>query len=154
MLTHGNFLTNCEAALEVLPVCEAEKSLSFLPLSHVFERTAGYYFMIASGASIAYAENMQTVPEDLALVRPTVAASVPRLYEKMYARILEAVEKGPKLKKALFYWAIQIGKKTSSYRQRHQALPFFLQLCFWAKATKLVLRGHYWWMATTISLGP
>lgn len=130
MLTHGNFLANCEAASEALPLGEGEKSLSFLPLSHVFERMAGYYFMIQQGASIAYAENMQTVPEDLLLVRPTIAASVPRLYEKMYARILETVEVSPPARRAIFFWALKVGRKTSEHRQRRMPLPFWLGIQF------------------------
>ena len=130
MLTHGNFLSNCEAAAEALPLKEGEQSLSFLPLSHVFERMAGYYFMIHQGASIAYAESMQTVPEDLLLVRPTVAASVPRLYEKMHSRILETVQSGSALKRGIFEWAIKIGGEASEYRQARRPLPFPLNVRF------------------------
>lgn len=126
MLTHGNFLSNCEASREVLPIKEDERSLSFLPLSHVFERMAGYYYMIQSGVSIAYAENMQTVPEDLLLARPTVAASVPRLFEKIHSRILEAVEAGSPSKKKLFYWAIKVGRQSGLYRQTQKPLPLGL----------------------------
>ena len=130
MLTHGNLLSNCEASREVLPIEENERSLSFLPLSHVFERMAGYYFMIQAGVSIAYAENMQTVPEDLLLARPVMAASVPRLFEKIHGRILEAVESGSQLKKKLFYWAIQVGQKTGPYRQKQKPMPLGLALSF------------------------
>ncbi len=112
MLTHGNFLSNCEAASQVLCLNEGERSLSFLPLSHVFERMAGYYFMVQQGASIAYAESIETVPEDLLLVRPTVAAGVPRLFEKMHARILERVKASPPLKQKLFYWALKVGQRS------------------------------------------
>lgn len=130
MLTHGNFLSNCEASSQVLFIRAAEKSLSFLPLSHVFERMAGYYFMILCGVSIAYAESMQTVGEDLGLVRPTVAASVPRLYEKMHERILETVEAGSALKRAFFNWAIRVGKQAGKFLESRQPLPWGLALCF------------------------
>lgn len=116
MLTHGNFLSNCEAAAQVLPLKEGEKSLSFLPLSHVFERMAGYYFMIQEGASIAYAENMQTVGEDLLLVQPTVAAGVPRIFEKIHDRIRETIRASSPWKQKLFYWALKVGE--ASVRQR------------------------------------
>ncbi len=130
MLTHANFLSNCEAAAEVLPTTRGDRSLSFLPLSHVFERMAGYYFMIQQGVSIAYAENMQTVPEDLLLVQPTVAASVPRLYEKMHARILETVESGSRLKRRLFHWALRTGRAAGEYRQVRRPMPPGLGLRF------------------------
>ena len=130
MLTHGNFLSNCEAAREALPLGEEEESLSFLPLSHVFERMAGYYYMVQQGASIAYAESMQTVPEDLLLVRPTVAACVPRLFEKMHAKILDAIQAGPPLKKKLFFWSLDVGRKAAPYRQKRKPLPWGLGVAF------------------------
>ena len=137
MLTHGNFLSNCEGGLEALPIQEEERSLSFLPLSHVFERMAGYYFMMLNGASIAYAESMQTVPENLLEVRPTVAAAVPRLYEKMYARILEIVEASSRGKQRLFHWAIKIGARAGVFRSVRRPLPVLLGLQF-ALAQRLV----------------
>ena len=130
MLTHANFLSNCLAAYQVLPLTDKEVSLSFLPLSHVFERMAGYYFMIRQGAQIAYAENMQTVPEDLQQVKPTVAASVPRLYEKMFAKIMETVQAGSPVKQKLFHWAIGVGKQAGEFRQSHRPLPFPLSFQF------------------------
>lgn len=126
MLTHGNFLSNCEAASAVLPLGERERALSFLPLSHVFERMAGYYFMILNGVSIAYAESMQTVPEDLRLVRPTVAAAVPRFYEKTFARISEAVQQSAQWKKRVFNWAIKVGARVAPLRSAGQKLPAVL----------------------------
>ncbi len=111
MLTHGNFIANYEGARDVIKVGESDLALSFLPLSHVFERLAGYYFMMLNGAGIAYAESMKTVPEDMKIFKPTVVASVPRLYEKMYAAIMEAVSKASPLRRKLFYWAIAVGKK-------------------------------------------
>ena len=110
MLTHGNFIANCEGAAERIKIGESDTALSFLPLSHVFERLAGYYFMIYCGASIAYAENMQTVPENMKEIRPTVCAAVPRFYEKVYARILEKVQAAP-VKKKLFDWAVRTGRE-------------------------------------------
>ena len=79
--------------------------LSFLPLSHIFERMAGHYLMFHVGCSIAYAESIDTVPIDLQTVRPTLVLSVPRLYEKMYARVLENALAGGGVKKRIFFWA-------------------------------------------------
>ena len=123
MLTHGNFLSNCEASREALPLSENELSLSFLPLSHVFERMAGYYYMIQEGVSIAYAESMQTVAEDIKVIRPTVAASVPRLFEKIHAKIIETVQSGPPSARKIFDWALKTGEKAGRYRQKNQPLP-------------------------------
>jgi long-chain acyl-CoA synthetase len=111
MLTHGNLLSNIEGSLHHLHISEEDTLLSFLPLSHVFERMAGHFLATSCGATIAYAESIDTVAANMAEVRPTVMASVPRLYEKIYARILENVETGPPLKRKIFYWAIQVGKQ-------------------------------------------
>lgn len=107
MLTHQNFVCNYLAASERIHVSEEDVALSFLPLSHIFERLAGYYFMIFHGAMIAYAENMQTVPRDILAVRPTIAAAVPRFYEKVYAKIMEKVESASPLQRKIFNWALR-----------------------------------------------
>jgi long-chain acyl-CoA synthetase len=86
-------------------------ALSFLPLSHIFERMAGYYMMLASGSTIAYAESVEQVPANMAEVRPTVMCSVPRLYEKMYARINEKVASDPPARQKVFRWAIGVGRE-------------------------------------------
>ncbi len=139
MLTHGNFLSNCEACAEVLSLKEKETALSFLPLSHVFERMAGYYFMIQEGVQIAYAESMSTVPEDIQLVRPTVAASVPRLYEKIYAKIMETIQSASPMKQRLFYWSLGVGKEMGKYRQKGEGAPLLLSFQF-ALARLLVFK--------------
>ena len=100
MLTHHNFLSNIEATTRLFDIGEADQCLSFLPLSHVFERMAGYYLMLHQGAIIAYAENFEAVPDNLTEVRPTVLISVPRLYEKMYARVMERMLAGCLAEKA------------------------------------------------------
>jgi long-chain acyl-CoA synthetase len=76
----------------------------------VFERTAGFYGMVMGGASIAYAESADTVPQNLLEVSPTILVSVPRLYEKMYTRILDAVQAGSSIKQGLFFWAMEVGR--------------------------------------------
>jgi len=82
-----------------------------LPLSHIFERNAGHYLMLATGTSIAYAESVDTVPLNLTEVRPTLVLSVPRLYEKMYARVLENALSGSAVKKQIFFWARNVADK-------------------------------------------
>ncbi|HEX4932922.1 MAG TPA: AMP-binding protein, partial [Gemmatimonadaceae bacterium] len=104
MLTHDNFWSNVSATSRLLPMQEHEVALSFLPLSHIFERTGDYWFF-HTGTSIAYVESFDLVPICMQEVRPTIAMSVPRLYEKMYARVLENALSGSALKKRIFFWA-------------------------------------------------
>lgn len=111
ILTHWNFMSNVRSCLDALKMGSDDACLSFLPLSHSIERMAGYYVMIAAGVTIAYAESIETVADNMREVSPTVMCSVPRLYEKMYARILDAVEKGSVVKRGLFSWAIKAGSK-------------------------------------------
>ncbi len=110
LLTHSNFIHNVAGCRDTLKMSDSDLHLSFLPLCHVFERTAGYYLMTAIGATIAYAENLETVPKNILEVRPTFLLGVPRFYEKVHARVLEAVKKAGPLRKGLFYWAKDIGE--------------------------------------------
>ena len=110
MLTHDNLYSNVCACRDVIPFDGKDVALSFLPLCHVFERTGDYLFW-ATGTSIAYAESMDTVPLNLQEVRPTFCMSVPRLYEKMYARVLENALAGSIVKKQIFYWARRVAEQ-------------------------------------------
>jgi len=103
MLTHDNVHSNVEATRRVVPI-ENDVAISFLPLCHIFERMGDYWFF-ASGTTIAYVESFEKVSEALSEVRPTIALSVPRLYEKMYARVLENALAGGAMKKRIFFWA-------------------------------------------------
>ena len=113
ILTHKNIMSNVDVLSEIFKddITVADTGLSLLPLSHVFERTGGYYTIIALGATIAFAESIDTVPQNLNEVRPTFMLSVPRLYEKMHGRIMEAVSAGSGLKQGLFNWALGVGKQ-------------------------------------------
>ncbi len=126
MLSHRNFLVNCYDAKEALPLERADLLLSFLPLSHVFERMAGYYLSLLCGSAIAYAENMNTVPENLVEVHPTITCGVPRFFEKMYARVQIEVEKSSFPHKAIFQWAIKVGNQSSHFQIEKKQLPIFL----------------------------
>ncbi len=123
MLSHDNILANVEACCELIDIGHQDECLSFLPLSHIFERMAGYYLMLHQGVTIAYAESIDTVPANLAEIRPTIVLSVPRLYEKMYHRVLERVTTGPWLKKQLFFLALQLGKQKVAREQAGQSVP-------------------------------
>lgn len=87
MLTHGNFASNVSASHEVLKMTTEDVLLSSLPLSHVFERTAGYYVPLSAGATIAYAESLRSVGRNMLEVRPTIMCAVPRQYEQMCAQM-------------------------------------------------------------------
>ena len=111
MLTHDNLYSNVMLAAVQIPFAGKDVCLSFLPLSHIFERMAGHYLMFQVGCSIAYAESMDTVPIDMQTVRPTIVLSVPRLYEKMYARVLENALSGGAVKKRIFFWARAVAER-------------------------------------------
>ena len=111
MLSHDNIFSNVAAARTAIPFEGRDIALSFLPLSHIFERMAGHYMMWATGTSIAYAESIDTVPVNLQEVRPTLVLSVPRLYEKMYARVLETALSGGLVKKKIFFWARGVAER-------------------------------------------
>ncbi|MCL5276631.1 MAG: AMP-binding protein [Deltaproteobacteria bacterium] len=128
MLTHRNILSNCEDIASYVPIDDTFVVLSFLPLSHVFERTAGYYTMLFYGATIAYAESIDRIVDNMAEIRPYAMVSVPRVYEKMYARIVEGVETGPSTKKKIFYWALDTGKQTIPYKLAGKPLPAVLSI--------------------------
>ena len=114
MLTHRNFIENTVACKDTLKMSETDAHLSFLPLCHVFERTAGHYLMIYIGASIAYAENMDTVSKNILETKPTFLLGVPRFFEKVQARVTDAVKKSGPLKQGLFLWAKELRKKQRS----------------------------------------
>jgi long-chain acyl-CoA synthetase len=118
MLSHGNLVTNVLAAEATVDFIDDERALSFLPLTHIFERMAGQFLWFHIGASIYYAENVNTVAANLLEVRPTVMASVPRIYEKIYAKIYDTVSSGSFIKRLIFHWAMQAGR---------QALPYLLK---------------------------
>jgi long-chain acyl-CoA synthetase len=119
MLRHGNLISNATEAGTLIGVGPQDVELSFLPLSHVFERMI-YYAITAAGGSIGYAESIETVAQNVGEVRPTILASVPRLYEKMHARILDGVEKSHPLKRKLFHWAMGVGRRCFEAAQAGQ----------------------------------
>jgi long-chain acyl-CoA synthetase len=116
MLTHDNIYSNAIVGAKAIPFAGNDTCLSFLPLSHIFERTGGHYTMLATGTSIAYAESVDTVPLNMTEVRPTLVLSVPRLYEKMYARVLENAVTGGALKRRIFFWARAVADRWADVR--------------------------------------
>ena len=110
MLTQDNLHSNLQATRATMPVSTADTALSFLPLSHIFERT-GDYFLFANGVRIAYAESVDTVPVNMSEVKPSLMMSVPRLYEKIYARVLDNALSSGGLKTQIFFWAKGVGDR-------------------------------------------
>ncbi len=115
MLSQDNVYSNCIAVRDALQVSSSDLALSFLPLSHIFERT-GDYFLFSMGVRIAYAESIDTVPVNMSEVKPSFMMSVPRLYEKIYARVLENAVAGGGLKKQIFFWAKRVGERWANER--------------------------------------
>lgn len=128
MLTHANFISNLQACKSLIEVSDADVLLSFLPLSHVFERLGGHYVPLSSGAKVAYAESTFTVAQNMREVAPTVMLSVPRLYETMHDRILRAVQEGSSLKQKIFHWGVSVGSSVSSVIQQGKKPSAILQL--------------------------
>ncbi len=128
MLIHDNFLSNCRSVKQILPVGDEDTCLSFLPLSHSFERMAGYYSPIFVGTTIAYAESIDTIRDNLQEVRPTFMASVPRIYEKFHAAVLENVRTASPLKQRIFEWSFAVGGMMSKYKISKQEPPASLKL--------------------------
>jgi long-chain acyl-CoA synthetase len=127
MLSHYNILSNAEASCSVLTAGHDDLFLSFLPLSHTFERTCGYYLSIMTGSPTAYARSVLVLGEDLQTIRPTLLISVPRIYERVYGRIRDALDAGPRAKKKLFQLAVKVGYARFEHAQgRGPWKPSFL----------------------------
>ncbi|MDM7922257.1 MAG: AMP-dependent synthetase/ligase, partial [Pyrinomonadaceae bacterium] len=127
MLSHSNLVSNVIDASAKYAFAQADVSLSVLPLSHVFERTAMYLYLF-NGMSVNYAESVEKVPDNLGEVRPTIFVGVPRIFEKVYARAkLKAAQAGG-TKEKIFDWAIEVAKEWAMYGQRGEAVPFALEV--------------------------
>ena len=109
VMTHRALMTNIHAVHAHVDVFEDDVHLSFLPLSHAFERTTGYGTVLSAGGQIVYAESTDTVVRDLPEVSPTLLVSVPRLFEKVFAAVQKSVAEGGAAKKAVFGWAVGVG---------------------------------------------
>ena len=117
MLSHHNILTNAHSCLQVVHIRPDDLLLSFLPLSHTFERTGGYYAPMMGGATVAHARSVHQLQEDLLTIRPTILVSVPRIYERIYAGIRAKLAESSKLRVKLFQLAVEIGYSRFECRQ-------------------------------------
>ena len=126
MLSHGNLLANCQSNVEALALGENDMTLSFLPVAHAFERTAGHYTVMAAGAMIAYAEGLTQIAQNLLEVEPTVVLTVPRLLEIIHSRIMRNVEASSPMRRRLFNLAIATGTAAAQYRHQGKPVPAYL----------------------------
>lgn len=119
MLSHSNFVENVKVCLQQIPVIdETETFLSFLPLSHVFERTATYHVCCAQGCKIGYAQSLELLAKNMGEIKPTVMSCVPRLLEKIHDKAIKSGTAGGGLKSKIFLWALEVGQ---DYRRRKEA---------------------------------
>ncbi|WP_321528008.1 long-chain fatty acid--CoA ligase [Sedimenticola selenatireducens] len=136
MLSHHNILSNTYEALQTTTVNDNDIMLSFLPLSHMLERTGGYYLPLMAGITVAYARSILLLAEDLLSIRPTFMISVPRIYERIYAKIQEGLDEKPPIARKLFNLAVNVGWKRFEHQQgRGSWSP---SLLLWPLLNKLV----------------
>ena len=128
VLTHKNLLSNVNGTLKVAEFTENETFLSFLPLSHVLERMGGHYTAFTVGATIYYAENMETIAANMVEAQPTIVVCVPRVFEKIHAKFIDGINSAPKIRQKLFYWALNLGKQYSNKIINKEKPNFLLKL--------------------------
>ena len=117
MLTHYNFMSNCFDAHDLVPdINKDDKFLSFLPLSHVYERMA-YYLTTFLGSSVAFAENIDKVAQNISEVRPTLMACVPRLLERVHDKVMKNGTESGGMKSKIFLWALSVGEKARKLKE-------------------------------------
>ncbi len=138
MLSHANLLSNTYGALSTFELRGDDLLLSFLPLSHAFERVCGYYLQVMVGATVAYARSVQLLAEDLKNLRPTVLVAVPRIYERVHAAIYAKLSEGPPARRWLFELAVKVGWARFIHEQGRG--PWKLSFLAWPLLNALVAR--------------
>jgi long-chain acyl-CoA synthetase len=136
MLTHSNIVTNLLDSSDHLTFGEQDVALSVLPLSHIYERQAMYMYL-NHGIAVYFAESLQMVSSNLREVRPTVLVGVPRMFEKIYARIQDRAAEAGKFATMLLAWSVSVGEEYADYTLAHRPVPAFLKFKHFV-ATKLV----------------
>jgi len=127
MLTHLNYLFIMESILQaVKDISRIYRNLSFLPLAHSLERLGGYYFILYIGRTIGYAESLDTLLDNFKEVAPNIVTAVPRVFEKIYARITFGLQSASPIKRKLFNWALKVGEEYGEYKIKHQKAPGWL----------------------------
>jgi long-chain acyl-CoA synthetase len=130
MLTHANLAANLRDVLQVFELSEDDVALSFLPLCHSFERMVAYLYL-SSGVSMIFAESIETIPRDLKLVRPTVITGVPRVFEKLHARVLAKGQESAGLKRAIFNRAVAVAAARGAVLPQGGSVSLGLRLQSW-----------------------
>lgn len=138
MLTHDNILSVLEDLPEILPIGEQDTFLSFLPLSHVFERVCGEYYWLFSGCCCAYAEGIEYVAKNMGEVQPTAMLVVPRILDKIYAKVKGGIDGASGRARRLIEWSIRVGKDVQHHKNTGRQMRHMLRAKFWL-AEKLVL---------------
>jgi long-chain acyl-CoA synthetase len=133
MLSHRNILSIAESAGEALDLLRPHRLLSFLPLSHTFERTCGYYIPIMWGHEVYYARSVQQLADDLQQIRPTAMISVPRIFERIYERLNDQLKKQSPLARGLFHLTVATGWRRFLREQRRGGWDPRLMLWPWLK---------------------
>ncbi|PID60876.1 MAG: long-chain acyl-CoA synthetase [Ignavibacteriae bacterium] len=126
MLTNKNIISNIFSSLQALHVTDEDTFLSFLPLSHIFERMAGYYLALACGATVIFAEGIEKIAMNMTEMKPTVMTAVPRLFERMYSKIKRNVESQSEKKQNIFNWAVNIAQDYSELKRNNETIPISL----------------------------
>ena len=127
MLTHHNLVSNVLSSGKVFGLRPDDVALSFLPLSHVFERTVLYIYM-SFGVQICYARGVETVAEDIKEVRPTVVTAVPRLFERIYSTINKRAAEAPPMKQKIFHRAVEVGRQVAMLKDQGKSVPLRLAM--------------------------
>jgi long-chain acyl-CoA synthetase len=128
VLTHDNIVSNANAIKKRCRVTHEDVVVSYLPLSHMFERTCGYYSMLFAGATIAYAEDLSTLARDVATIHPTILLTVPRVIEKAYDKAVEQVERGSFIKRLLVSTAINTLNTYANLQYKKLRIPLALRV--------------------------
>ena len=142
MLTDDNFIQNIEAALKYVPYYPTDSLLSFLPLSHVLERTGGYYCPLFCGAAVYFAESSKTIAEDIKKVRPTILISVPRIFEKVYEKVLENVKSKNSIKQKIFFSSLKLARYYLNVHKTGSALKIFLKIGYYLADSLVLSKGR------------
>jgi len=127
ILTHANLLHNIQTASEIIEFTDKDTTLSFLPLSHVLERMVMFTYLY-KGCTVAFAESIDAVAQNLLEVRPQIMVSVPRVFEKIYTKVMDQILKSPALRRKIFFWAVGVGKDYGALKLAGRPVPAGLRV--------------------------